>query len=368
MCIPNWLLLCNAQSVFYKLDELRALVSAMKPLFICITESWLTPEISDELVGIRGYNLFRNDRRDDPSEVRRGGGTMVYCSSSLRPSIVHIPDHFFKPHGFECNLVNVIDLDSSPAFIFCLYIPPNLISDIFQSIKNYVINSLDYVLNLNPEAALYVCGDFNRYDMSFLCNQFNLCNIVSYPTFGNNVLDKFFCADHSVSNFSSKTGPPLGDATYARNTVFISKYGGSTNEKISPHKVYDLRQSNVTTFRERLANADWSLFSRIQDVEECVQYFYNILQSALSVIPVSYVFVTRNTKPWITPVIIELINKRWAAYKAKNCALFNHYKRKVKAEISKSKKIWCQKMCTSCKGAWSVVNNVRGKDEVRALY
>ena len=38
----------------------------------------------------------------------------------------------------------------------------------------------------------------------------------------------------------------------------------------------------------------------------------------------------------------------------------------MKTEIIKSKKICCDKMCKSCKGVWSVVNNVRGKDDVRS--
>ena len=341
-------------------------MSATKPTFICITESWLNSEISDDLVGIRGYSAFRNDRCDDPSDTRRGGGTITYCYSSLKPSIVHLPDHCNKPHGIECNFIKFTDFDSSVAFMFCLYIPPNLRSEIFASVKNYIVNCLDFVLNMNPEASFYVCGDFNRYDLSFIVNQFNLCNIVTLPTFGNTVLDKFFCLQHFANNFSANVAPPLGNAVHAHQIVFISRFDSSGNKKLSPCKVYDLRESNVSAFREKISATDWSSVLCSDDVEVCTQSFYDVLNDALSTIPVSFVYVTSKTKPWITPVIIDLINKRWAAYKAKNFPLFNHYKKKVKAEIIKSKKIWCQKMCKSCKGVWSIVNNVRGKDDFRS--
>ena len=354
--------------MFYKLDELRALVSATKPAFICVTESWLTSDISDDLVRIRGYEAFRNDRCDDPSDTRRGGGTIIYCSSSLRASVVCVPQSCHKPHGIECNFIKFTDFDSSLAFMFCLYIPPNLNSETFAAVQDYIVNCLDYVLNTFPEASLYVCGDFNRYDMSFFDDQFNLSNIVSLPTFGNNVLDKFFCFQHVANYFSVKTAPPLGSAIFAHNIVFVSRHGSKINEKLSPQKVFDLRESNVSAFRKKIAAADWSFLLKSHDIYECIYSFYDILQESLSIIPVSYVYVTPKTKPWITPVIIDLINKRWAAYKAKNFSLYNHYKAKVKTEIIKSKKIWCNRMCKSSKGIWSIVNDVRGKDNVHSSH
>ena len=76
-------------------------MSATKPAVICITESWLTSYISDNLVGIRGYDVFRNDRCDDPLDTRRGGGTITYCSSLLRASLAQVPKYCDKPRGIE---------------------------------------------------------------------------------------------------------------------------------------------------------------------------------------------------------------------------------------------------------------------------
>ena len=202
--------------------------------------------------------------------------------------------------------------------------------------------------------------------MSFLFNLFNLCNIVSCPTFGNSTLDKFFCAQHTASDYSAVTAPPLGNALHAHQIVFISRCGDTAIVRSSLRKVYDLRASHVLAYRERILATDWSTLLHCQDVEKCVSCFYDLLYSALATIPVSYVYVTPKTKPWITPVITDLINKRWAAYKARNFTLYCHYKGKVKNEIIKSKKIWSNKMCKSSKGVWSVVNDVRGKDDVRS--
>lgn len=53
------------------------------------------------------------------------------------------------------------------------------------------------------------------------------------------------------------------------------------------------------------------------DVEQCAHLFYDRVYEALSRIPVSFVKFTPKTKPWITPVVIDLINKRWSAFRAK---------------------------------------------------
>ena len=208
-CITNWVLLCNAQSIFYKFDELCALVSGTKPSIICITESWLTPDVSSDLLIIFGYILFRNDRQDDSSDTRRGGGTLVYVHLSLCPALVDVPFHLCKPRGIECTIVKFNDIESSLAFMLCLYVPPGLRSDSFQAVKQFIIDCLDCFLCEKPNATLYLCGDFNRYDMSFLDDHFNLTNIVSTPTFGNAVLDKFFCAEAATDTFSVTVGPFL---------------------------------------------------------------------------------------------------------------------------------------------------------------
>lgn len=148
-------------------------MSSTKLVFICVTESWLTSDINDDLIGIRGYNYFRNDRCDNSSDTRRGGGTITYFSLSIRASSVVLPEYCIKPQDIECNFIKFIDFDASLAFLFCLYIPPNFTSVTFVSVSDYIVNCLDYVLNMHPEASLYLCGDLNRYDISFLDNLFD---------------------------------------------------------------------------------------------------------------------------------------------------------------------------------------------------
>jgi hypothetical protein len=309
--------------------------------------------------------LYRNDRQDDDTDLRRGGGTAVYVSLSINSSVVTFSPQCVSPSGIECTAIQFTDNALKAVFLFCVYLPPGLKAEVFTLFKNYVISIFDTILSDNPEASIFLCGDCNRYDFSFLNFHFNLVNIVTAHTFGNATLDKFFCHESVLGDYKTDIAPPLGNAVNAHRIVFISQNAGhfSHRDDFHLHKVLDLRESHLVAFRNALSSVDWSLVKHCSSVNDSVTYFYENFYSAMSVIPVSFVKFTNKTKPWVTPVLVHLINKRWTAYREKNFRLYNHYKYKVKKEIIKSKNIWSRKMCASAKGLWSVVNDARGKSE-----
>jgi len=360
------MIVCNAQSLLYKLDELRILVDATKPAFVCVTETWFSPEIETDCVQIRGYQCFRCDRRDDPNDHRRGGGCAIYASVSTRATLVPFPTYLKKPSGFECSFIQFQDPDWKNCCLLCMYVPPGLHSDVFLSIEGYLCDALDFILNSVPDTTLFACGDCNRYNFNFLSVKFNISNIVHVPTFNNVILDKFFCDITLQGDIFAKTSPPLGTAVNAHNIVIIHRSTPAECKSTHLHKVYDLRASHLSFFQKVLSDVDWSCVTNSNDIDICVSHFYDIFYRALSSLPISFVKFTPRTKPWITPVVIHLINKRWKAYREKDFSLYNHYKFKVKEEILKCKRIWSQKMCSTSRGVWTVVSEIRGKNQVNS--
>jgi hypothetical protein len=358
----NWLVLCNVQSLLYKMDELRVRVATLSPSFICITETWLTPDIESDLLNISGFTIFRNDRRDDTSDNRKGGGCLIFASSSVSPANVHVDARmsvYDRPYGIEYNLIRCNCPQVS--YLLCVYAPPNLQADTILSFQYYIIDVFDHLLCQTPNAEIYVAGDFNRHDFSLLSHHLNITNIVDVPTFGDVTLDKFYCNSQAVSDFTIETVQPLGTAKNSHKIVLVSRMSTSCTSDVHLHKVFDFRRSNLLFFQDTLRNADWSVVMNASNVTEYIDRFYHVFFSAMSKIPVSFVKFTPRTKPWITPVLLDLINKRWRAYRDGNFHSYVHFKTKVKNEILKSKRLWAAKMSKSCKGLWSVVNDVRGK-------
>ena len=72
----------NAQSIVNKIDELRSVVSTLKPDIILINESWTHNDITKAYLEIAGYELSgRQDRIDTVNG--RGGGLLVYSKLGL---------------------------------------------------------------------------------------------------------------------------------------------------------------------------------------------------------------------------------------------------------------------------------------------
>ena len=192
--------------------------------------------------------------------------------------------------------------------------------------------------------------------------------IVHLPTFGDATLDKFFCYDHFQNFLDVKSAPPLGSACRLHNLIIIYKSENNLKNSVIKQKVFDLRQSNVAAFCSRISNVDWSILSRFECINDCVEYFYKEFFKAMTCIPVTYVRVSPATKPWITPLLLELINKRWKAFRSNDLELYKHYKNKVRIEIDKSKAIWSKKLRSSPKGVWFInTNKIRGKNETSLL-
>lgn len=85
----------NAQSLFPKIDEFRYLFLNSLIDLICVTETWFTENIKNEMVNLHGYKMFRVDRNG------RGGGVAIYVKN-----------------GIKCKLYSMSPLDSTIEYLF----------------------------------------------------------------------------------------------------------------------------------------------------------------------------------------------------------------------------------------------------------
>ena len=71
----------NAQSLKYKMDELRNIVKEHKPDVVGVTETWANSSMGEATFQLEGYNIYRNDRED--KTYKHGGGTLLYINKKL---------------------------------------------------------------------------------------------------------------------------------------------------------------------------------------------------------------------------------------------------------------------------------------------
>ena len=73
----------HAQSLIPKLDEIKLLIENEYQDILCISETCHQPNILDELISIKNYNVFRND---NPLNSRGSGACIiVYMSKTTLP-------------------------------------------------------------------------------------------------------------------------------------------------------------------------------------------------------------------------------------------------------------------------------------------
>ena len=121
----------------------------------------------------------------------------------------------------------------------------------------------------------------------------------------------------------------------------------SSQKKIKFYRnVFDLRASNIDHFVSVISQIDFDfIYSDLLKLDDKCTLFHEILEYVFRLcIPVSVVICTPRDKPWITPLVKNLINKRWQAYRNRDYQLFNHMKEKVKKERKKSKLLWTKRM------------------------
>ena len=72
----------NAQSLVNKICEMRAVVAMNNPDILIVTETWTNESISNEYLGIDGYDIIERKDRND-TDKGRGGGILMYVKKVL---------------------------------------------------------------------------------------------------------------------------------------------------------------------------------------------------------------------------------------------------------------------------------------------
>ena len=148
----------------------------------CITETWLTANIVDPVVDISGYTIVRKDR----AMPKRGGGVCAFAKSFIGFRTIEELDNPL----FECLWLYLrpprLPRGFSSIIICIIY---HLPLDNEAGLAEYLISSLDTVLDKNPNAGVMLVGDFNRFNFRILSNNLNLRQLVKAPTRGSAALD-----------------------------------------------------------------------------------------------------------------------------------------------------------------------------------
>jgi len=244
---------------------------------------------------------------------------------------------------------------------FIIYIPPNISMTVVRDTFYSLVDELDKIQVKYSNSSLCILGDFNRSPFDILCQNLDLCNIVTDCTRKDAILDIVLISKTIKDDLSTRVCCPLGKSDHSSVLAFNNS---RTNPPIKTSRSFlDLRESNINKFLYDLSNVDWNQLYDQADVDQKVYFFESSVKKAMDTIPKCTVTFSKNDKRWITPLVKHLINQRWAAFAKRDWPIFNHLKEKIKKEIERAKRIWANKSKEHRAGAWNIVNNLKMKKD-----
>ena len=104
----------NARSMLRKIDDLAAACLSSNPDCICIVESWLCENISDNEISLPSYCTVRLDRN------WLGDGIVMYIKDHINYNILHK-----RPSDFEFIFVSLCLCNNRSLYLGAFYRPPS---------------------------------------------------------------------------------------------------------------------------------------------------------------------------------------------------------------------------------------------------
>lgn len=127
----------NVRSLFNKIDAICLWAKLTESDIIVLSETWLKPSITINMIHIEGYNLFKMDR------VGKGGGVAIYAKASLECCSI---ESITKPKFFELCAIKLNLSNGTSLTVVGCYRPPSaaagataLLSDFLHKLPNEYI-------------------------------------------------------------------------------------------------------------------------------------------------------------------------------------------------------------------------------------
>ena len=274
-----------------KIEYLNEFTEENKTIIMNFSETWLNNTIKDE-AKIKGFNEFRGDRKD-----HRQGGTAIYLNADIEGSLI---SSFSKN---KCEMV-AVKIPSLNLVNIVIYRPPhtkiNDFNPLIAKIRE-ILNSLERpdptivwtgdfnfpfvewkecesggsVWNFNPN--INACADEREQfrNIMNLASNFNMIQLISEPTRGNNTLDLVFTNEVELFNNCEISRSALSDHFIIEMSTALKTNNRNDNENDSNKKEEGLRKLNFFSDKimweeiiKELGKLDWQELMKDKNTHE----------------------------------------------------------------------------------------------------
>lgn len=348
----------NARSILSddKFEEFKLILyrSGVQWDIVCVSETWLC-ELSEQFRSIDGYTCFFDSRSN-----QSGGGVAIYvCNSKIKRTSV-----FPKLMKSTQSLFISVSLSNNMSFIIGqVYKPPSLDSNLFIDDLAQCLETLSA-----KNKSIFVCGDFN-FDL------FNISENNNVHHFFNTFASFGFWPMVSKATRAQGNALSLIDNIYSNNLSIVQGSGILLEDTTDHFPVFVSLKVNVVKNKESHHTLSRFDYNRIPELTDFLLHkldnFENILDPdiasntlinayALGIEQFSVRYKpnrkTSALKPWVTPAILDCINRRSKLFLLKqryptqeNIQRYTTYRNILNSVIKEAKKMYIQGQLESCK-------------------
>jgi len=162
---------------------------------ICLTETWLNDDFSDQDILDDRYTIFRKDRNYDESNTSRGGGVMIAIKRSFHAKQVSL-----LQYSCEAIWIKFLVSDHINIYVCCVYFPPSAdracFNDFYAMIDDYFTSPGNIIIvgDFNLSTINWISNDYTNTSSlvhDFICflslHELNQCNFINNHM--NRILD-----------------------------------------------------------------------------------------------------------------------------------------------------------------------------------
>ena len=288
----------NADSLCSKLQELKDRIQDKNPDIICITETKLESNTTDEALGLEQYNIWRKERKN-----RGGGGIMIMTKKELTTTEVELPTTTYAEV-----LAMEIKTKRSSLLVATTYIAPKTDTWSKEELKQLQQQSLDTLRNMLQRAEtksqeLILTGDFNcSIDWDTLEPKYSPHITKSW---NEDVLD--FASDFSLHQHGNENtrargadNPSRPDVVFTKHqddianitynaplgmsdhTVINMEYCIEGESKVSKYKgKYNYKKRDYIGLKDYLSKVEWKKDLNITDINMQYEKFMKSLKEGI---------------------------------------------------------------------------------------
>ena len=305
----------NVRSLIANFNAFLDYFSSVDYDFIAVSETWLTPNITNDAVYMDGYTLVRKDR----DGAVRGGGVGIYIKNNF----------IFDVLDVNANIENIwvsVKLGKTKFSIGCIYRSPN------YNYNEFINNLEESLISLIPVSDEIIClGDFNVNLLDLNSpNVLNFYNIIDSMGLKQIITTPTRITSKSLTlidiilisedlNYSDCGSTSVSDIADHELVYVHINSGEPTSGGGTPITYRNIKTIDNHQLYAHLQSIPWDNIYDLDNIDSKVNFFNENITVLMDLhAPLKTCVFKKSYKPWITDDIKELIkikNKASQKYK-----------------------------------------------------